>query len=57
MGYLRDPVVSYTTPSGAIDIRRPFWTTRYTDVNMLVSANSHVRSQSDYSCLDRRVRV
>ncbi len=37
IGYVRDPIAPYTTPSGVTEVRRPYWTTRYSDVSALVS--------------------
>ncbi len=36
IGYVRDPVVQYKTSSGATEDRRPYWTTRYSDIGALV---------------------
>ena len=33
IGYVRDPVAQYN----ATELRRPYWTTRYSDINVLVS--------------------
>ncbi|KAI0705087.1 hypothetical protein C8T65DRAFT_240266 [Cerioporus squamosus] len=38
IGYVRDPLVPYTTPSGVTEVRRPYWTTRYPDVSALIDA-------------------
>ncbi|RPD54725.1 hypothetical protein L226DRAFT_560384 [Lentinus tigrinus ALCF2SS1-7] len=38
IGYVRDPVVPYTTSSGATEVRRPYWTTRYSDISALIDA-------------------
>lgn len=37
IGYVRNPVVQYTTSSGTTEQRRPYWTTRHSDINSLVS--------------------
>ena len=42
IGYVRDPVVPYTTPSGATEVRRPYWTTQYSDVGALVGVHIQV---------------
>ncbi|TFK83965.1 hypothetical protein K466DRAFT_602413 [Polyporus arcularius HHB13444] len=38
VGYVRDPVVRYTTPSNGVEVRRPYWTTRYSDIGPLIDA-------------------
>ncbi|RPD76749.1 hypothetical protein L226DRAFT_611194 [Lentinus tigrinus ALCF2SS1-7] len=38
IGYVRDPVVQYSTSSGTIELRRPYWTTRYSDIDTLIDA-------------------
>ncbi|RDX42058.1 hypothetical protein OH76DRAFT_146300 [Lentinus brumalis] len=38
IGYVRDPVIQYITSSGATEVRRPYWTTRYPDINALIDA-------------------
>ncbi|RDX47956.1 hypothetical protein OH76DRAFT_1405499 [Lentinus brumalis] len=38
IGYVRDPIAPYTTPSGVTEVRRPYWTTRYSDVSALIDA-------------------
>ncbi|TFK92712.1 hypothetical protein K466DRAFT_581623 [Polyporus arcularius HHB13444] len=53
LGYVRDPVAPYTTPSGMTEIRRPYWTTRYSDVSSLIDA-----FVADYpAALDRAVAL
>ena len=42
IGYVRDPTVTFTTSSGAIQTRRPYWTTQYSDVASAV--RSHVEA-------------
>ncbi|KAI0705121.1 hypothetical protein C8T65DRAFT_740959 [Cerioporus squamosus] len=38
VGYVRDPVVQYTTPSSGIEVRHSFWTMRYSNISALVDA-------------------
>ncbi|KAI0712927.1 hypothetical protein C8T65DRAFT_726919 [Cerioporus squamosus] len=53
VGYVRDPVVPYTTPSGATEVRRPYWTTRFSDIMALIDA-----FLADYSAAhDRAIQL
>ncbi|RPD75338.1 DUF1793-domain-containing protein [Lentinus tigrinus ALCF2SS1-7] len=38
IGYVRDPVVQFKTTSGATDFRRPYWSTRHSDIHALIDA-------------------
>ncbi|PIL35879.1 hypothetical protein GSI_01539 [Ganoderma sinense ZZ0214-1] len=53
VGYVRDPTISYTTPSGAIQKRRPYYATQYSTINRVIDAFT-----SDYSAAhDRAVAL
>ena len=40
LGYVRDPSVQYTAPSGAIESRRPYYVMQYPNISAAVSAHS-----------------
>ena len=42
VGYVRDPSITYTQPSGAIQQRRPYYATQYSTINSVVSADCYV---------------
>ena len=46
IGYVRDPVIQYNASFSTTELRRPYWTTRYADVDVLVSVSLKPASTS-----------
>ena len=41
VGYVRDPVVQYTTSTGSTEIRRPYYATQYSSIGSAVRIGAH----------------
>ena len=39
LGYIRNPIIKYTTPTGESQLRYPYWVTQYSSVSDLVSGH------------------